>query len=337
MKILMADDNEDSILILKKALESKGHTVNIASNGIEALNLAKKSPPDMIISDVLMPEMDGFRLCQIVKQDKGLRKIPFIFYSATYTDPENEELGTAVGASRYILKPVEIDKFLDIIDEAIEEHKNKKLHVPRMPIEEEEVVYKMYNEALVKKLDSKMLETEEALLTLLEAEGKYRLLFEHANDAIYLIDPETTKILDCNKKASQMDGYSIDELKKMEITDLHPKSEHQIVSEKLKEVSHKNSALGISNMHHIDKNGRYVPIEINSAMIKIKGRMLNMSIVRDITEREKTEKKLKKTMEELERFYKIAIDRELKMKQLKGELEKLKLQPPDYKKSDRDK
>lgn len=337
MKILIADDNEDSILMLKQTLESKGHTVNIASNGVEALSLAKKSPPDIIISDVLMPEMDGFRLCQKVKQDKGLRKIPLIFYSASYTDPEDEELGTAVGASRYILKPIETDKFLDIIDEVIEEHKNKKLHVPRMPIEEEEVVYKMYNETLVRKLDTKMHEVEEVLTSLSETEEKYRLLFEHANDAIFLIDPETTKILDCNKKASEMDGYSIDELKNMKIIDLHPKNEHLIVLERLKDVSLKGSALGISDIHHIDKNGKYVPIEINSAMVEIKGKMLNLSIVRDITEREKTEKELKKRMEELERFYKIAIDRELKMKQLKDEIEKLKLQPPDYKKSDGDK
>lgn len=182
MKILIAEDNEDSILELKKTLEFKGHTVNIASNGVKALSLAQKSPPDIIISDVLMPEMDGFRLCQIVKQDKRLRKIPFIFYSASYTDSEDEELGTAIGASRYILKPTETDKFLDIIDEVIEEHKNKKLHVPRMPIEEEDVVYKMYNEALVKKLDSKMLEVKEVLATLSETEKKYRLLVEHAND-----------------------------------------------------------------------------------------------------------------------------------------------------------
>ncbi|MEF9426239.1 MAG: PAS domain S-box protein, partial [Candidatus Mariimomonas ferrooxydans] len=304
---------------------------------VEALSLAKESPPDIIISDVLMPEMDGFRLCQKVKQDKRLRKIPFIFYSGSYTDPEDEELGTAVGASRYILKPTETDTFLHIIDEVIEEHKNKKLHVPRMPIEEEEVVYKMYNEALVKKLDSKMHEVEEVLSTLSETEGKYRLLFEHANDAIYLIDPDTTKILDCNKKASEMDVYSIDELKKMKIIDLHPENEHLIVLEKLKAVSRKGSALGISGIHHIDKNGKQVPIEINSAMVEIKGKMLNLSIVRDITERKKAEKELKNRMEELEKFYKVAIDRELKMKQLKDELEKLKLQPPDHKKSEGDK
>lgn len=86
MKILIVDDNEDSRLILKKTLESVGHTVEEATNGEEALEMANESSPDMIISDVLMPVMDGFRFCKEVKEEGKLKNIPFVFHTATYTD-----------------------------------------------------------------------------------------------------------------------------------------------------------------------------------------------------------------------------------------------------------
>ncbi len=83
MNILIVDDNEDSRIILRKTLEFEGHRVMEAPNGAEARKAVKESPPDMIISDILMPEMDGFRFCHEVKQIDCLRKIPFIFYTST--------------------------------------------------------------------------------------------------------------------------------------------------------------------------------------------------------------------------------------------------------------
>ena len=81
--ILVVDDSEDSRMILKKTLESEGHIVEEAINGEEALMLARKSSPDMIISDILMPVMDGFTLCREWREDERLKGIPFIFYTAT--------------------------------------------------------------------------------------------------------------------------------------------------------------------------------------------------------------------------------------------------------------
>ncbi|MBU0661612.1 response regulator, partial [Patescibacteria group bacterium] len=100
MKILIVDDNEDVRMILKKTLESNGYSVKDASNGKEALKAAKESPPDIIISDILMPVMDGFQLCREMKADEILKKIPFVFYTATYTDEKDEELALKLGADR---------------------------------------------------------------------------------------------------------------------------------------------------------------------------------------------------------------------------------------------
>jgi PAS domain S-box-containing protein len=129
---------------------------------------------------------------------------------------------------------------------------------------------------------------------LQESEKRYRSLFDNANDAIYLINPQTGKIIDCNKKAAEMDGYSIEELKGMITIDLHPPDERDTIPGKFKDVLNKGSVAGISGLHHVRKDGRPVPIEINASIIEIDGEKLNISIVRDVTEQKRAEEKLRK-------------------------------------------
>lgn len=85
-KVLIAEDTEDSRIVLERLLASQGFEVASGVNGLEALQLAKANPPDIIISDILMPEMDGFELCRQIKRYPDLHKIPFVFYTATYTE-----------------------------------------------------------------------------------------------------------------------------------------------------------------------------------------------------------------------------------------------------------
>jgi PAS domain S-box-containing protein len=129
---------------------------------------------------------------------------------------------------------------------------------------------------------------------LQESEKRYRSLFDNANDAIYLINPQTGKIIDCNKKAAEMDGYSIEELKGMITVYLHPPDEQNTIPEKFKEVLDKGSIAGISGFHHVRKDGRLVPVEINASIIEVDGEKLNISIIRDVTERKRAEEELHK-------------------------------------------
>ncbi len=86
MKILIVEDDVNSRVFLERALLSQGYTVESAANGVQALEKAVLSPPDLIISDIMMPEMDGFELCRRVKTDERLHTIPFVFYTATYIE-----------------------------------------------------------------------------------------------------------------------------------------------------------------------------------------------------------------------------------------------------------
>ena len=107
MKVLIVDDNDQSLYLLRAVLESAGHEVWPASDGVEALALAQKKMPDAVITDILMPQMDGFALCRALRQSPSLGHLPVLLYSATYTDAKDRALGLAVGADRFLEKPME--------------------------------------------------------------------------------------------------------------------------------------------------------------------------------------------------------------------------------------
>ena len=110
--ILIVDDSEPDCELLKTLLELNGYRVTIAGNGVEALAAARRDRPDAIVSDVLMPRMDGFTLCHTWMQDAALEAIPFIFYSANLTLAEDAHVGKVLGAARYLIKPMPQEGFL---------------------------------------------------------------------------------------------------------------------------------------------------------------------------------------------------------------------------------
>ena len=116
MNILIVDDKEENIYMLETLLKGSGFEVISAGNGIEALEKLKTTSVNLIISDILMPKMDGFQLCKAVKGDSTLKAIPFILYTASYTDDKDEELSLKIGADKYIKKPVDPEVFLSAVN-----------------------------------------------------------------------------------------------------------------------------------------------------------------------------------------------------------------------------
>jgi putative two-component system response regulator len=161
-KLLIVDDNEQNLYMLQVLLKGYGYEVETAGDGAEALEKARHDAPDVVITDILMPVMDGFTLCREWKKADRLKEIPFIFYTATYTDPRDEEFALSLGAERFIVKPVEPGVFVRILREVIREAEEGRLVAPRGAIDEEPVFLKEYSERLVRKLEDKMLQLEEA-------------------------------------------------------------------------------------------------------------------------------------------------------------------------------
>jgi len=191
MKILIAEDNEDSRIMLEMALVAQGYEVMSGTNGIEALQLARTTPPDLIIADILMPEMDGFDLCRKVKADPELKKIPFIFYTATYVERQDEELALALGASRFVIKPLEPQALMAIIQEVLAASQAEDVTDPHEPQKEESALEEMHLHSVGRKLDKKVKELEQEREALKKSEEKYRHLVEAIQDYYFFYMHDT--------------------------------------------------------------------------------------------------------------------------------------------------
>ena len=184
MKILIVDDNADDRVLLERALMNEGYSVSSATNGVLALESALDSSPDLIISDIMMPEMDGFELCRRVKTDDRLRQVAFIFYTATYVEEKDEQLALSLGASRFLIKPLELPEFLGAVKAVIDEYRAQQLPVPEQPLAQPEELDRMHVEALTRKLEQKVSQLEAEREALLRSEENYRRLNETLEERI---------------------------------------------------------------------------------------------------------------------------------------------------------
>jgi two-component system cell cycle sensor histidine kinase/response regulator CckA len=164
MKILVVDDIEANVYQLQVLLGGNGYTVDTAPNGAVALEKARQSPPGLIITDILMPVMDGFSLCREWMQDERLKRIPLIFYTATYTDERDRKFALELGAAQFMVKPVDHEILLQEIRAVMMEPKPKPSQPaahPRPPVGDT-VYLQEYSEVLIRKLEDKMSELEQA-------------------------------------------------------------------------------------------------------------------------------------------------------------------------------
>ncbi|GEM_PF-2387335 len=161
-RILVVDDNKQNIYMAEILYAGNGYEVETASNGKEALEKARANPPDLLISDILMPVMDGFALCREWRKDEKLKNIPFVFYTATYTEPEDEQFALSLGADRFIKKPLDTIELIRITKELINKKETGSYPDKELESPHEEVYLRLYNQALVHKLEDKIFQLEEA-------------------------------------------------------------------------------------------------------------------------------------------------------------------------------
>jgi two-component system, cell cycle response regulator len=117
--VLVVDDQPLNLNLKKSALEPLGYRVALAGSAAEAVELALAEPPALIISDVGMPEGDGFEFIYRVKNQPALRGVPFIFLTATHWDPHARAKAMALGAWRYLRRPLPMDVLLAEVERAI--------------------------------------------------------------------------------------------------------------------------------------------------------------------------------------------------------------------------
>jgi CheY-like chemotaxis protein len=167
--LLVVEDIPDILNLLEATLQFKGYRVVTARNGEEALEAIQKERPALIITDILMPKVDGFNLVHRLRINPETRTIPVVFLSATYVAPEDKLFAQSIGVNRFIEKPVDLVKFLPIIERILAQGDN----TPLEPLSEAEF-YEGYRKRLEIKLKQKTVQIsrDEHILTNLTEEER---------------------------------------------------------------------------------------------------------------------------------------------------------------------
>ncbi|MFP5487877.1 MAG: response regulator, partial [Acidimicrobiia bacterium] len=205
-RVLVVDDHEDNLYYLQALFGAQGYEVVQARHGAEALTLARRQPPDVIVSDLLMPVMDGYTLLRHWKADQRLRSVPFVVYTATYTEAEDERLALDLGADAFILKPAEPDEFLARLHQVLATIEPSRPRTEDEPdgVDGEPELLKHYSETLIRKLEEKMLQLEDANAALQAdiaerrrvesalraSEQEFRVLIESLPQIVWIADPD---------------------------------------------------------------------------------------------------------------------------------------------------
>jgi CheY-like chemotaxis protein len=200
--LLVVEDIPNVLELLEVTLRFKGYPVITARNGAEAMEVLQHERPALVITDILMPKMDGYALVQKIRTDPKLRHIPVVFLSATYITPEDKAFALSLGAVRFLEKPVDTEEFLLTIAEILTGSPSAQSE----PLNEQDF-YQGYRERLEAKLHHKVTQitrTERLLQTLTpEQKPAFEALLSEARthrDEIQHELDELYKILDQVKK-----------------------------------------------------------------------------------------------------------------------------------------
>ena len=319
MKILIVDDDPSNLTLLETLLQNSGYEVGAAANGEIALSKLRSDNFDLIISDILMPVMDGYNLCLECKADERLKSIPFIFCSGTYTDDKDEQLALKFGAEAFIHKPFNNADLINKVKEVISASRSGKIKKDVLSADNEKGVYKLYSERLIDKLEKKMQDLDKEKMSL-EMEVAERIKVEarlrksrdfaeslfHAAPAVVVILDITGRIIRFNPYMEKISGYSEDEVKGREWSGVFsPEKESKDLSEIFSNNADNKAMFGnISSI--VTKNGeRREIVWFDSPLEDVEEKTIGLLAVgQDITEQLKLQKDLfkAKKKEVLESF-----------------------------------
>ncbi len=114
-RILLVEDNKNIITVMKLCLKQAGYEVQVVSNGVEAVDVAFEAPPDLILLDVCLPKMNGFLVCETLKEEEATAEIPILMLSAK-TEEEDIQRAYELGADQYLTKPIEPSELLEQVE-----------------------------------------------------------------------------------------------------------------------------------------------------------------------------------------------------------------------------
>lgn len=287
MKILVAEDSRTEALRLRADLQAQGFDVVVAFNGRQALETAARDRPDVILSDVLMPDIDGLRLCRDLKLDPDLRDIPVVLRSAAFLDQEDHNLALAVGARAYIEKSVHGRELAQVLKEATRKNHLREdlsgLH--------EDTFHGAYESRLLRHLVEKAAHAERVSEDLRKTQQLLQAVMDNSPAMMWVKDLDGHYLM-ANKQFSQVFGVGPDEVIGKTMTALLPSEDRESFETNLRTVIQSGTAIEVEEVIH-QEDGPHTwlvtrfPLKDDAGQIRAVG-----GISLDITERKFLEQQL---------------------------------------------
>jgi PAS domain S-box-containing protein len=307
MKVLIVDDNNESIYLLETLLAGDRYEIVSANNGAEAMKKLEKEEFQLIISDILMPVMDGFQFCRLCKESQRFREIPFIIYTATYTDKRDEQFALKLGANKFLRKPIDPDKLIKIIEKVLKDAEKDKVKPTKPSVLKDEEVFKLYNERLVQKLEKKMLDLEAELKERKKAEQHLQesveqldIVFNGVSDGIVLSKIEQDgryRVLNVNEAFAESIGLKKEQIIGKTIEEMLPDEEYAFGKQKCDEAIKSREPLKYER-EFTTPLGVSIIESVNFPVFNIEGGCTHFIFLsRNITERKQAEQALRASEE----------------------------------------
>lgn len=308
MRALIVDDEPANLYFLRALLQGHGYVVDEAINGAEALASARQVPPDIIISDLLMPVLDGFSMLRQWRADHRLADIPFIVFTATYISPDDERLAMAMGADDFLIKPCEPEALMACVEAVLARKRARPLPSTRERPLEEQALLRDYNQVLLHKLEQKMLETERTHQEfrreiaerrrvqeeLRESEGRFRATFEQVAVGIAHVSPDG-HYLWVNECLCRLTGYSSAEFFGLRYVDIiHPDCLEQTEAAR-RLLLNGDSASHTAETRYLRKNGEVFWGSRVTTLVRHENGTPRyfISVIADVTDRKRAEATLR--------------------------------------------
>ncbi len=270
-KILIVDDTPENLSVLFNLLNTR-YEVLAAESGSVALEIIEQDKPDLILLDIIMPDIDGYEVCRILKISDQTRHIPVIFISAL-NEPDNKVKGFSSGAVDYITKPFQHEEVFARIQTHLDiKHLTEKLTRLNSSLEEKVKERTM-------ELEEKIKENEKMNEAVQQSETKFKAIFEGAPESMLLVDFESGVIADVNDAGCRLIGLERDEIIGRDHGDFFIPPDEDSYIRRYDSLNGKYP----NNLRSAD--GTLTPVENSVKTVLINGDIYLLGIMRDVSER----------------------------------------------------
>jgi len=275
-KILLVDDDPIGRKLLGVCLAEAGYQVSVASSAHEALDAVRREVPDVLVSDVILGDLDGFALCRSIREDPGLQSLPLVLVSAHFHEAEDRRLARAVGASALAERTPDCQAELAAIEEALGGKK-----VPGSRVNPAEVP-RLYAERLAGQMAHLLGKAH-------DAEARYRALFENAKDAISVTTPEGI-VIEANDAWERILQRPREGIVGHHIRDFCPPEQAEANLETYRRnATHTDGAATVPLLR---SDGEIRQVQISTTAVETGGQTMMLNIGRDVTDSLESGRKL---------------------------------------------